>query len=108
MISARQTLVSTLSRERGARFSVGDSRCRKTFSFFCIFSDISTSGFLNVYFYKSSRIQSKESPSLLKDNISHRFPLTTTDREEPLGFPPLQVPKPLLASFLSFSASGCS
>src|SRR5882724_264992 len=103
VISARQTPLPTLSRERGPRFSIGNSRCRKTFSLFGIFADISASSFLNVDFYKSASIQVKDHRRSSSTISPTGFPLTTTGREAPLGFPPLQVPRPLLASFLSFS-----
>jgi hypothetical protein len=41
IISGRQTLLLTLSRKRSTRFSIGDSRYRKPFSFLCIFPDTS-------------------------------------------------------------------
>src|SRR5262245_15915769 len=60
VISARQTLFPTLSRECGPRFSIDNSGCRKTISLFGIFPDISAFGFLNVDFYESASIQVKD------------------------------------------------
>src|SRR6266481_1152425 len=106
--SARQTVLPTLSCERRPRFSIGNSRCRKTFSLFGIFPNISASCFLNVDFYESASIQVENHRRSSRTISPTGFPLTTTHREAPLGFPPLQVPKPLLASLLSLSTSGCS
>src|SRR5262245_57944091 len=78
VISARQTPLPTLSRERGPRFSIGNSRCRKTFSLFGIFPDISASGFLDVDFYESASIQVKDHLRSSSTISPTGFPLTTT------------------------------
>src|SRR5688572_6535267 len=105
---ARQTPLPTLSRKCGPRFSVGNSGCRKTFGLFGILPDSSASGFLNVDFYQRAGIQVENHRRSSSTISPTGFPLTTTDREAPLGFPPLHVPRPLLAKFLSFSTAARS
>ncbi len=50
---------------------------------FSHFPDISTSGFLNVDFHESSRIQVKNHRRSSRTISPTGFPLTTTDREAP-------------------------